>query len=204
MGEHFGLARRERRLARGAVEHDLRERRIDVALPGTDRPERLGEVGERCVLEDQRVGSGVEDGADDALIRVRRVDGDQRVRRGGPDLLQEIDAREVRHPVVDERDVGLRLLDVGDCGHAVAGAADDIEALALEEVRHGCDERGMVVRDDAAVCAAHCAASPKCRRRLRRAFGPGKRRTAAPGSDSAISSPSGAKVIAPDSMSLRA
>ena len=29
--------------------------------------------------------------------------------------------------------------------------ADDLETLALEEVRHGLDERGMVVRDEAAV-----------------------------------------------------
>jgi hypothetical protein len=61
----------------------------------------------------------------------------------------------VRHPVVDERDVRLRLPDVRDRRHAVAGPAHDLEPLALEEVGDGCHERGMIVRDEAATWTVH-------------------------------------------------
>ena len=63
--EHLCFARRELRLARRRSERDAREGGIDVAPPGADRLERLSEIGERRVLQDQRVCAGLEDDADE-------------------------------------------------------------------------------------------------------------------------------------------
>src|SRR5438309_1293578 len=106
--EHFRLARRKARLARGA-ECDACERGIDVVLARANRVERVREVAERGILEDESVCAGVEDDSDDALVRVCGVDRDQHLRRLLSQLSEELGALEMRHAVVDQRDVRLHL-----------------------------------------------------------------------------------------------
>ena len=77
---------------------------------------------------------GLEDDADDALISIGGVDGDQHLRRLLSQLCKQFRALEMRHPVVDERQVRMALPHAGDRGDTVSRLTDDLEALALEEV----------------------------------------------------------------------
>ena len=73
------------------------------------------------------------------------------MRDAGDDLLDGhagLDARPLRHPDVEQDDVGKQLSSSVDCSHRVAGLADHLDVVLLgQDHLQATTEEGMVVDD---------------------------------------------------------
>ena len=100
------------------------KRGVDVPPTRADRLERLTEIGERRVLEDERVRPGLEDGDERCSDPDRRCKR-QRASPGSTRVSCSTSSTppQARHAVVDEGEVGPRFLRTGDRGRAVRGRA---------------------------------------------------------------------------------
>jgi hypothetical protein len=140
------------------VDGNAGERRVDVGPAGEDGVERADEVAQRRLLQHDGLGACVEHLRDDPGVGLGGVDGDPQPRARLAQLAHELAAREARHVVVDERQLRLELGRGRKSRVPVAGRRDDVVAVLAQQVDDGGDERGMVVRDDAAR-QAHAATS---------------------------------------------
>src|SRR5471030_190764 len=128
----------------------LRERRVEVGVPGERCLERADEVRERRFLEDERDSAGVEDVARYPLVGIGGIDGDERLRRRVVQRVDQFDAREARHSEVDERELGRGLRGERDSAASVGAGPDDFEAVLAQKRRDGDEQCGMVVSDQTA------------------------------------------------------
>src|SRR4029079_1769291 len=148
------LSRGQRGCIRLLAEPDLRDeprgdvRRHDVLAPGA------GEhgVGDRLaarLLRDEARGADLERPVDDAAVGERGDDQDAGRKLLADDRVRHGDAVELRQLVVEQRNVGVVLLDLGERGASVLGFRDDPDAAAREErPHHSFAVEGMVVGDD--------------------------------------------------------
>jgi hypothetical protein len=107
----------------------LRECGVEVRAPVEGRLERAHEVRERRLLQHERDGAGVQHFAGQPFVTVGGVDDDAGVGRGLAQRAHEVGARETRHAVVDERELGLFVGDECDGSTAVGRRSDDLETV---------------------------------------------------------------------------
>jgi signal transduction histidine kinase len=130
-----------------AAGHSARERGIalgDAAKEGRDLLRRLGlQKVARCAAAD---------GREQVLLCVgRSEDDDLGARRMLADAWQRREPVRAFHRQVEEDEVGLQPLRLGDRTRAVLGLADDVEALLGEERGEGVARERMVVHDEHAL-----------------------------------------------------
>src|SRR6188508_1944853 len=148
------LARGERRRIRLLAKSDLRDeaggdiRRHDVLAPGA-REHGVGDLLAACLFRDEAGGSDLERPVDDAAVRERRDDQDAGRKLLADDHVGHRDAVELRQLVVQQRNVGLVLLDLGERGASVLGFRHDLDVAARKErPHHSFAVEGVVVGDD--------------------------------------------------------
>jgi hypothetical protein len=145
----LALARRELRHLRGRArrQQDPIEPRIDVRAAGRDLLDRDDKLGHRPSLERVPARTGVEPAVEQLGVGVAGVEHNAEARAAREQLARELDPAAVGEANVDDRDVGLAVVDEIDARRDVAGGSDDLEAVALEQG----DEplaKGLVVIDD--------------------------------------------------------
>src|SRR3954453_5783423 len=143
------LRRRPRR------EQDAVEARVDVRAALRDPLDRADELGHRARLQGVAARAGVEPAVEQLGVAVAGVEDDAEVGPAGEQRPRQLDAAPVRELDVDDRDVGHGVLDEVQPGGDVAGGAQDLHALALQQRREALTHRLMVVDDDELRHAAH-------------------------------------------------
>ncbi len=148
------LARGERGRIRLLAEPDLRDeacgdvRRHDVLAPGA-REHGVRDLLAARLLRDEACGADLERPVDDAAVRERGDDQDAGRKLFSDDGVRHRDTVELRQLVVQQRNVGLVLLDLGERGASVLGLRHDLDAAACEQrPHHSLAVEGMVVGDD--------------------------------------------------------
>jgi hypothetical protein len=146
-GEHLSLSRRQHIAACcHPRDEDRRHGRVDPRASCRDRVDDIDERVERLGLRDIGERSGLDALIEDGLTVAAREDDDA---RGGADEGELLPAHR-EHRRVEDRNVGLRLLDQGQDAVAARGGADEIEPglpeLAGDRTQH---HRVTVRRDNA-------------------------------------------------------
>src|SRR3954471_3169883 len=136
-------------------EQDAVEARVDVRAALRDPLDRADELGHRARLQGVAARAGVEPAVEQLGVAVAGVEDDAEVGPAGEQRPRQLDAAPVRELDVDDRDVGHGVLDEIEAGGDVAGGAQDVHALALQQRREALPHRLVVVDDDELRHAAH-------------------------------------------------
>src|SRR4051794_30260120 len=146
-GGHLG--RRPRR------EQDAVEARVDVRAALGDPLDRADELGHRARLEGVAARAGVEPAVEQLRVAVAGVEDDAELGLAGEQRPRQLDAAPVRELDVHDRDVRHGVLDEVQPGGDVAGGAQDLHALPLQQRREALAHGLVVVDDDELRHAAH-------------------------------------------------
>src|SRR4051795_4565870 len=143
------LRRRPRR------EQDAVEARVDVRAALGDPLDRADELGHRARLEGVAARAGVEPAVEQLRVAVAGVEDDAELGLAGEQRPRQLDAAPVRELDVHDRDVRHGVLDEVQPGGDVAGGAQDLHALPLQQRREALAHGLVVVDDDELRHAAH-------------------------------------------------
>ena len=125
-----------------------RHGRVDQRLAAVYRPDRLGHLVQRYVLQQITAGSGP-DRLEEVFFLV--ADGQHHDLRARCDLLgrpARFDAADLRHPDVHQHDIGQRLAGYRNRFLAVAGLPDQVDVvLFIQDHLQAAPEKRVVVRD---------------------------------------------------------
>src|SRR3954447_12694042 len=146
-GGHLG--RRARR------EQDAVEARVDVRAALGDALDGADELGHRSGLEGVAAGARVEAVVELLGVAVAGVEDDAEIGLAGEQRPRQLDAAPVRELDIDDRDVGHGVLDEVEPRGDVAGGAQDLHPLALQQRREALTHGLVVVDDDELRHAAH-------------------------------------------------
>ena len=139
---------RRQALGHGRGREDTREHGIDVGSAVGDGADGPREVRERRFLEHETARPRVESLGQERTVAVCRVEDDADVGRDARELARDLDARQPRHPHIDERDPRLHRLDLLQGLAAVARGAHDVDAHLGQHVRDRREQRGVIVGHD--------------------------------------------------------
>ena len=134
---------------RGELGEQLaRHRGVDQRLAAVHRPDRLGHLVQRDVLQQIAAGAGPDRLEQVLFLVADRQHHDLRARRDVLGGAARLDATALRHPDVHEHDVGQRLPGHGYRLGAVARLPDQVDVvLFVEDHLQAAPEQRMIIRD---------------------------------------------------------